>query len=102
MIHDAKLFEEMTADCEEKRNLLFARKRQLEEELESSNKVFEGSEKFIKLLKGYNYLTELTSQVLNTLIEKITVGEKEYVEPKKTVQKVKIYYKFVGNIDRCE
>ena len=102
IIHDAKLFEEMTSDCEEKRRLYLERKQQLEAELESSNKMFEDSEKFIKLLKGYSTLTELTSQVLNTLIEKITVGEKEYIEPKKAVQKVKIYYKFIGILDRCE
>ena len=78
------------------------RKSQLEEELESATKVFEDSERFIRLLKKYDYITELSSELLNTLIEKITVGEKTYVEPNKVVQKVKIYYKFVGLVGKCE
>lgn len=101
IIHDSKLFEEMTAECEEKRQYYLTRKSQLEEKLESSTKVFEDSERFIRLLKQYDYITELSSELLNTLIEKITVGEKTYVEPNKVVQKVKIYYKFVGLVDRC-
>lgn len=102
IIHDSKLFEEMAAECEEKRPYCLTRKRQLEEELESSNKVFEDSGKFIELLRQFDYITELTPEILNMLIDKITVGEKIYVEPNKVVQKVKIYYKFVGLIDKCE
>ena len=64
--------------------------------------MFEDSERFIRLLKKYDYITELSSELLNTLIEKITVGEKTYVEPNKVVQKVKIYYKFVGLVGKCE
>ena len=81
---------------------IITRKSQLEEELESATKVFEDSERFIRLLKKYDYITELSSELLNTLIEKITVGEKTYVEPNKVVQKVKIYYKFVGLVGKCE
>ena len=102
IIHDSKLFEEMAAECEEKRQYYLTRKSQLEEELESATKVFEDSERFIRLLKKYDYITELSSELLNTLIEKITVGEKTYVEPNKVVQKVKIYYKFVGLVGKCE
>ena len=64
--------------------------------------MLEDSERFIRLLKKYDYITELSSELLNTLIEKITVGEKTYVEPNKVVQKVKIYYKFVGLVGKCE
>ena len=64
--------------------------------------MFEDLERFIRLLKKYDYITELSSELLNTLIEKITVGEKTYVEPNKVVQKVKIYYKFVGLVGKCE
>lgn len=92
----------MAAECEEKRQYYLTRKNQLEEELESATKVFEDSERFIRLLKKYDYITELSSELLNTLIEKITVGEKTYVEPNKVVQKVKIYYKFVGLVGKCE
>ncbi|MGN1202349.1 MAG: DUF4368 domain-containing protein [Eubacterium sp.] len=64
--------------------------------------MYEDSEKFVKLLKKFDYISELTSEILNTLIDKITVGEKICIEPNKVVQKVKIYYKFVGLLDKCE
>lgn len=102
VIHDSKLFQEMTAECEEKRKYYLTVKDRLEQELESSKKVFEDSENFIGLLKKYDYISELTPEIINTLIEKITVGEKTYIELNKAVQKVKIYYKFVGLIDKCE
>ncbi|MGN0605808.1 MAG: DUF4368 domain-containing protein [Oscillospiraceae bacterium] len=47
------------------------------------------------------HFAPVVSQII-TLIEKITVGEKTYVEPNKVVQKVKIYYKFVGLVGKCE
>lgn len=102
VIHDSKLFEEMATECEEKRKCYLTRKSQLEEELESATKVYEESEKFVGLLKKHGQISGLTSEMLNTLIEKITVGEKTYIEPNKVVQKVKIYYKFVGLIGKCE
>jgi hypothetical protein len=40
----------------------------------------------------------LDAAVLNSLIEKITVAEPEMIDGKK-IQKITIYYIFIGNID---
>ena len=54
-------------------------------------------EQFTRLIKDYAGVKKLDAVLLNTLIDKITIGE-----PKKSdgeiVQEIKIYYKFIGNI----
>ena len=45
-------------------------------------------------------IDKLDKETLNKLVQKITVGEKQKTDGKKTVQKVKIFYRFVGNF--CE
>lgn len=54
-------------------------------------------EQFSKLIKEYAGIKELNASLLNTLIEKITVGEPKDADGEK-VQEIKIYYKFIGNI----
>lgn len=54
-------------------------------------------EQFTRLIKDYAGIEELSAALLNTLIEKITVGEPEEIDGER-VQEVKIYYKFIGNI----
>ncbi|MBQ9606684.1 MAG: DUF4368 domain-containing protein [Lachnospiraceae bacterium] len=57
----------------------------------------DNAEQFTRLIKDYAGIKKLDAALLNTLIDKITIGE-----PKKsdgeTIQEVKIYYKFIGNI----
>ena len=57
----------------------------------------DNAEQFTKLIRDYAGIKKLDSALLNTLIDKITIGE-----PKKsggeTTQEVKICYKFIGNI----
>lgn len=52
---------------------------------------------FVNLIKDYAGITELNAAILNTLIDKILIHEAEIVDGEK-VQKIDIYYKFVGNI----
>lgn len=54
-------------------------------------------EQFSRLVKEYAGIEELTAALLNTLIEKITVGEPKDADGEQ-VQEIKIYYKFIGNI----
>ena len=64
----------------------------IEEDSKSDN-----AEQFIKLIKEYAGIKKLDAALLNTLVEKITVGEKKETEDGAT-QEIKIYYKFIGNI----
>lgn len=50
---------------------------------------------FTNLIEKYINITELNARILNDLIEKIVVHEKEIINDEK-YQTVEIYYKFVG------
>ena len=54
--------------------------------------------KFLKVVKSYTKIEELTPEILNSFIEKIYIGETEKYDGRK-MQEVEIIYKFVGAIN---
>ena len=54
--------------------------------------------KFLKVVKTYTEIQELTPEILNSFIEKIYIGETERYNDRK-MQEVEIVYKFVGAIN---
>lgn len=74
------------------------RLKEIETELIAKGKNDKGIVDFISLIRNYQGITELTAAIVNTLIEKITVSEREKSENGDTVQRIKIYYKFVGSL----
>ena len=59
----------------------------------------DNAERWISLLRQYTDLTELTTPILNELIEKIVVHEATKGKDGVREQKLDIYYRFVGKID---
>ena len=57
------------------------------------------AEKWVKLIRQYTDPTELTAELLNTLIEKILVHEAVKHPDGTREQEVEIFYRFVGKID---
>ena len=57
------------------------------------------AEKWIDLMKACVNPTELTAELLNTLIEKILVHEAVKGEDGSREQEVEIFYRFIGKID---
>ena len=57
------------------------------------------STKWVELIKQFSSPTELTADMLNTLIEKILVHEATKDEDGNRVQEIEIVYRFVGKID---
>ena len=53
--------------------------------------------KFLKMVKTYSEIRELTPEILNSFVEKIVISETEWYAGRK-MQEVKIIYKFVGAI----
>lgn len=53
---------------------------------------------FVKLMKQFVGLKELSAAMVNTLIDRITVGESKPDKDGNKVQEIKIYYRFVGHI----
>ncbi len=70
--------------------------RQLHETMEAAVQTAADAEKWIALMKQYVNPVELTAELLNTLIEKITVHEAVKGEDGSREQEVEIYYRFIS------
>ena len=57
-------------------------------------------EEFLPIISKYTDITELSTYILNELIERIVVHEKTVNEDGSKSQRVDIYYKFVGYINK--
>ena len=68
-----------------------------EQSLHTAKEHNDNADVFVNMIKDYSGITELTSAILNTLIDKIVIHEAEIVDGEK-VQNIEIFYKFVGNI----
>ena len=66
--------------------------------LDSSVQDEEKLSKFLKVVKSYTKIEELTPEILNSFIEKIYIGETEKYNGRK-MQEVEIIYKFIGAIN---
>ena len=71
----------------------------LQQQLAKETQESADAEKWIALIKQYTAPTELTAELLNALIEKILVHEASKDENGNRVQKVEIFYRFIGKID---
>ena len=67
-------------------------------ELESEKQTTVDAETWISLLKQYANPTELTAELLNTLIEKIVIHEATTVDGMRE-QNIDIYYRLIGKIE---
>ena len=73
--------------------------QQLQETIEVAIQTAVDAEKWLTLMKRFVSPTELTAELLNTLIEKILVHEVVKGEDGTREQEVEIYYRFIGKID---
>ncbi len=71
----------------------------LQAELTAEQQTALDAEKWVALIKQYANPTELTAELLNTLIEKIVVHEAVKSEDGSREQEVEIFYRFIGKID---
>lgn len=71
----------------------------LQQQLAQDSQETEDAGKWIALIKQHTSPTELTAELLNALIEKILVHEADKDEDGNRIQKVEIYYRFIGKID---
>ena len=71
----------------------------------AGNEIVDNYEKFFRLVKQYTHIDELTEEIVRTFIERIEIGKKELPEGYQLAgknvpytQQIKIYYRFIGNI----
>ena len=90
-------FKQLSAKYDTEQITLESRIAELENTVSNSKANAENVDTFVNLIKDFSLIAELNSAILNTLIEKIVVHEAELIDGEK-VQKIEIYYKFVGRI----
>ena len=91
-------FDFLAKSYEDEGNDLKTKIQELNNALASSVQDAEKLSKFLKVVKAYTEIQELTPEILNSFIEKIYIGETERYSGRK-MQDVEIIYKFVGAIN---
>ena len=91
-------FDFLAKSYENEGNDLKTKIQELQNALASSVQDEEKLSKFLKIVKSYTKIEELTPEILNSFIEKIYIGETEKYDGRK-MQEVEIIYKFVGAIN---
>ena len=87
----------MSADYEAETVRVKARYYELQNLLDGFSKQSRDAQKFAKLVEAYTDITEVTEELLHTLVDKIVVHEKEVVDGK-IIMRVDIYYRFIGKV----
>ena len=98
IIKNAMLFERMSNECNSRIESYTARKEQLEAELKATTEHYTNVDKFVGLMSRFTKIETVNKEILNTLVDKIEVCEREIVTPDDIVQNVRIKYKFIGQV----
>ena len=91
-------FLRMTETLEQEQADNKARMQEISDELRTASSADSDVRRFIKEIQEYASITELDEVILNRLIDKIIVSVVEVIDGEK-VQKVRIVYNFVGEIE---
>ena len=91
-------FDYLSKSYEEEQNELNRKVQELKENLAIVDNDNEKLTKFIRIVKQYTEIEELTPDILHSFVDRIYIGEAEVYEGQK-MQDVKIIYKLVGAID---
>ena len=91
-------FDFLAKSYEDEGNDLKTKIQEFKNALASSVQEEEKLSKFLKVVKSYTKIEELTPEILNSFIEKIYMGETEKYDGRK-MQEVEIIYKFIGAIN---
>ena len=92
-------FSMLTQKYQQEQSELETRIEALTTQLDNTREQEDGINKWIDLIKQFSSPTELTAEMLNTLIEKIVVHEATKDTDGKRTQEIEIFYRFVGKID---
>lgn len=87
----------LSADYEEESKRVKERYYELQGLLDTFTKQNQDVKKFAKLVETYTDITEVTEELLHTLVDKIVVHEKEVIDGQ-IVMRVDIYYRFIGKV----
>jgi len=91
----------MSAAYETEAATLKSRYNELQSLLSSYKRQSRNIQEFAFIVEQYTDITELTEELLHTLVDKIIVHEKELVDGE-VIMRVDIYYRFIGSVGNAE
>ena len=94
----ADRFNRMLETYEEEQEKLRTRLEELHEIISSEREKTDGAEHFVRLVKQFSEITELTDEIVANFIEKVEVGVPEKIDGKKH-QLVTVHYNFIGTVE---
>ena len=89
-------FEMMSGKYQKEQLEIEARLKEVTETLNDSYEKTQGVRDFLSLIRNYQGIKELDATIINALIDKILVSEREKLTDGMVRQEIKIYYKFIG------
>ena len=92
-------YQAMAPKYEREQSELRGQREKLSAEIARNDEIYDNIQQFLPLIWKYTNVQELTPHILNELIEKIVVHEKEIGEGGVKTQQVDIYYKFIGCVN---
>ena len=84
---------------EDEQYKLQKRINEIEKQLGTDDDAKRNAERFVNAIQNYKDLIELDAEMLNRMIDKVTIGQPAFDENGELEQEVTIYYKFVGKFD---
>ena len=90
-------FSMMLSKFETEQEGLRARSVQLQAQITADREASDNAMQFIKVVKKFTEMQELTPEIVSTLIERVEVGQAQEVDGVKK-QEIRIIYNFIGNI----
>ncbi len=91
-------FVSMSKAYEDEQKMLKSKLKSLTEQIRSYEEKSENIVNFMDLIRKYSDINELDAAMLNALVDKIVVNEREYLNGER-VQKLEIFYRYVGRIE---
>ena len=84
---------------EDEQHKLQKRIVEIEKQLNTDDDAKRSAERFVTAIRNYKDLIELDAELLNRLIDKVTIGEPKVDENGELQQEITIIYKFIGKFD---
>lgn len=91
-----KRFASLSGEYEKEQQELTEKLNVLQEKVQSVKENANKAQQFLGFIRKYTGLEKLDAKILNELTDKIVVHHKTVNEDGEKVQKIEIYYKFVG------
>ena len=93
----AERFSRMLGKYEAEQETLRSRCQELQAQITAAKTTSDNAKQFIRMVRKFTDIQELTPEIVATLIERVEVGQAQVIDGVKK-QEIKIIYNFIGNI----